>query len=584
MTVYILISHDRLLLTSLRPTCSPPITTHREEKMSLQVLPPELLSRIIYFTQPTGFENFALSNRSIYACAEPHIAAHNRRKVQWRRVCIGEAQQSASFQYRHRGEVQGRDWLALDYLYAVAVVDPRIPAYVEELDFADQGDMRWQQQGLRESGEEKAEEWWKDVDGALRWMKDLVTSSPYLRDAGVDVGDWVAKMFDADMAVDGGRPTYRYQAHMLFFILTLVGNISLLKMDTWSWGTRLRLLDSGAVEEGNEEEKYPELGRVLDFLIRNANEKYKSGGGGGGSSSGDTVALGKLRTLSQCDEQALCDDPTVPLRCHARLLALQSLEEFSAAYSTAYGPYSISTPPSPPSPSPSLLPPVLSNATSNLRRLSLTFSDITPASLTNFLTSLSLPRLESFTYSHETVWHLNQEPYWDVGALVAGLGRCSGASLKHLALYIETNGRPGMFDRGLKPVTGESLRGFERLRALELDCFVFLASGVAGAGREGADAELERATQHLEAVPALREILPPSVKDLYLGTARYSRLELRVGLGLLRALLKGFEREEMGLERFRVQCQRPLNDGGRNELILQRELVEGAGGEYRNVI
>lgn len=74
--------------------------------------------------------------------------------------------------------------------------------------------------------------------------------------------------------------------------------------------------------------KYPEIGRVLDFLIHNANEKNNRGGSGGG----DTAALGKLRIFSQCEERPPVDDPAVPLRCHARFLALQSLEEFSAVH------------------------------------------------------------------------------------------------------------------------------------------------------------------------------------------------------------------------------------------------------------
>lgn len=420
--------------------------------MSLQALPPELLARIIYFTQPSGFENFLLTSRGVHACGRPYIAAHSRRKKLWGCICVGKP----CVQEAYQSTVKSNTILALDFVYVVAVIDPPVPGYVKhisfhndgkELESEDEDDYNMDKSdveddaALREMGGGVA--WWND-DTAMRAMRDLVTGSLYLRTAGVDVDDWAAKMFDADQE---GRPSYKYRMHILVFILTLLDNVRELDMNGWPWMKRHTLIDplgDAAVAAptdggddsrnnddqnnsstgdydmgGNEDTKlenaeendpteypkkhqreHPEIVQVLYYLVRNANENNDCRDGRAVSAA--LCALECVRLYKPLPPIF----PNVPLRCYAWFIALRSLKEFYAERVLASEPDSF--PPrlllSPSwtkasAPAPSLIP----NPASNLYYLSLESSNVSLASLKNFLRHAGFPRLQSFKYAYRSV-------------------------------------------------------------------------------------------------------------------------------------------------------------------------------------
>lgn len=142
-------------------------------------LPNELLVHVLTLSLPTGFEPFMLTCKRVYAVGANLIAAHNGRKKRWSTIVIGGWEQDLVD--------------AMAFLYEFAVKDPLAPAYVKELRV---GFRPIPDEAKPRTLNEENYYWWRD-DLSIYRMRDLVTTSWYLRASGVNVENWADKMFES---------------------------------------------------------------------------------------------------------------------------------------------------------------------------------------------------------------------------------------------------------------------------------------------------------------------------------------------------------------------------------------------------
>lgn len=396
--------------------------------------------------------------------------------------------------------------------------------------------------------------------------------------------------------LDGVGPSYAFQMHSFIFILTLLVNVSAIKISAWSWTKGLRLLNDNPAS--NHGRMYPELRQVLNCIARNANDYNR------GAREGETAALSNLGSLTQPeiapitnDDDDEPDDITIPLCCYKPFFALDTLDDIYTTHCAAVELDPSSRFSSAPFQSPSISSSALISSPGNpspprrgLRNMSFIYGVLCPTSFARFLDyaapSLDITVLEcdgSMFNGGET-----ERKSLDVGGLIAALGRSSGASLTVLEFKLELD---FIGTDGIVPV--KSLNEFERLDSLDIPIFCFL--GVEPGDKKDDNSEAAIRTRELraiEAVPRLRDILPSSLKTLELWVTRSSKLELALGPQLLKALLRDFDVAASGLSRLRVNhgsdygvvggdCKLLFNGSWTSDTV--RSIAEGAGAEFHCV-
>lgn len=169
--------------------------------MALTFLPTELLSKIILYTLPEGFESVALTCKQIHAICKPFIQSHNTLRMRFRDFNY----------YENTSDVIKTIRTAFDLITRIAV-EPVVARYIWHADFA--MDSRFTRGRPREL--------LADVHCGGAVLR-LLADSPHLRQAGLDWQEFYVKIEEDLEAV-------RYSQHAAAFLMTLLPNVEQLAL------------------------------------------------------------------------------------------------------------------------------------------------------------------------------------------------------------------------------------------------------------------------------------------------------------------------------------------------------------------
>jgi hypothetical protein len=166
--------------------------------MGLQLLPTELLARIVQETLPEGFESFALTCKSVYNASKFFLSKHNTLKRQYR-----------NFTYRQGPH--GNACTSALLLLARIAEEPLVARYIISADFV--------QDSAPENKDTREEHIATVVSSKIL---ALLQNSIYVQDASVDPAILLQYMLDAYQVDDG----YVHAGLAACFLLTLLPNIT----------------------------------------------------------------------------------------------------------------------------------------------------------------------------------------------------------------------------------------------------------------------------------------------------------------------------------------------------------------------
>ena len=444
--------------------------------MALLELPVELLDYIIGFTLPDSLEAFAVCCKRVHGLAKNHILTHNAYKRRWR-----------DFAYRRGGETTEGLQTPQELLLAIAQ-DPLVARYIEKADF-------WARPGLpHDTGVERlsSDTTSKDV------IAKLVRRSPYLAIAQQDPDAWLDRIFNSpeDDNYD--------QANMATIVLlTLLPNLRELTLPpTWSE------LPNPTPRNGTVEDKRViDPWTVLDAIVHEAHA--------------DSARIPALRRLERVFPHAISEyDDRNGLFEIGPFLALPAVSEIYASNCIAVDDGYTGIP----------FEWRYDYTAYNLCKLELVGCCIDSDGIAEILTHT--PQLTTLKYSHSTKWHGCQHD-WSAGEFVQAIEQHRGDTLEELAISVK--GLFGMVETGVV-----SMRGFQRLKHVDLDALVFAGPAPDSDERQGI-AGTGQLKWTAEKIFCLTDIMPQTVTKVELGiTEDVGEAPDEVGLDVLTSLLRAY--------------------------------------------
>lgn len=443
--------------------------------MGLLQLPGELLDEIITQTIPNGFISFALSCKQIYGRATDQIERHNR----LRQLARYAAQPS-----NDKGKAMyllyelSRDQLLGQCIHYLNLRDPLAEGSQSETSFL--------------SDEFRMEE------DAMEKIKSLVTSSPWLHQAGADVEDWWRLVMEEDDRVDHeddpqGIP---YTVVSLLSQLPMLRSLQL----PWSW----KEFDHNDASNTDAEKQ---LLYVLDALVGYSNKGTEP-----------QRCLGSLSTLLPFMPEGY--EERAGFQCLEPFLSLNSLRELYGVSLIAVEDSYTGIPFT-----------WRANQHSALRRIELAYCCIDAEGLSSIVQHT--PQLEVFRYSHQTKWHGCQHD-WNAGAFVSALSTYCGASITTLAITIDE--LYGDIVNG-----ASSFLSFGKLQLLEVDVRIFCGPPIESNQRKGLNNYVPpgETPWTVHDIPCIGSMAPVSIRNLIINTD-YPSSDKQA----LRSLLKNVQQQK----------------------------------------
>lgn len=471
--------------------------------MNLLGLPPELIDELLTLSLPDGIEGFALCCKAVYARAAPQLRQHGMLRRQWRRAKLVAADHGNP----------------LRILYEISQ-DPLVAQYIETLD------LRYVRETQGVSTDLEA---FRMEQGAMDAIKELVTDSSKLQNAGMDTNEWWEKMMsedEVDEEAEEGETVWT--PYTIVMLLAQLPNLRQLQLPR-SWSNLKPFEDP----EWNASEDDKRIVTVLDMMMRQSNVHG--------------APLGRLEAIlpfapEGYDERAGLQvvQPFLPFKNMRSLFAVSCL-----AVDDSYTgiPFEWRYP----------------AMTTSLTRVELAYCCMDADGISVLLART--PLLQTFKYSHQTKWH-GCEHDWNPGAFNEAVARHCGRTLTELALTIDE-----MFGDIVNGAS--SFLSYPNLKRLEVDVRIFEGPPIESGQQRGMEAFVPEGEKEwtVEDIPCIGSMLPNSIEEVEINTD-YPEPDDRA----LQALLKNVKEQ-------RAERLRRL----RNVIIRQynaetaREMVEQAG-------
>lgn len=504
-------------------------------------LPPELLSRIVEFTMPEGFENLALSCHTMYEVARPRLPTHNLLRKEWSHLVFHSFEDPAP---------------TMVFLHSVAK-DPIRAKYVKS------ADLRY---SYPAPGPHTIREFQRLTDDAAA-KKELVAfiaESRLISPSDTRRMDWANRILRHGMPSDGGAETRAApQANWATaFLLAQLTNVSVLTLGIhWKFMEPADAVADPWQRMDPDRRDISEPWDLLQSISRLSHDICRS-----------SSPLSKLTELRALSPSPVPVSQQLPLQSLSPFLGLRGLEKLCANGCLAVDNPEICRPFQWPHP----------DLASNLGSIEFLACCIDDRSLSNLLAYT--PNLVSFKYSHYSPHQtsaLDVLTHWDAGAFIAVVDRHCGRQLTTLAVTVHR--LVGNIVRGVV-----SLRNFSRLVSAELDVAIFAGppfhSGLELVSQgDGSSPGPKLWTPPM--VPRLTDVLPPSLRRLRLFTGcRNDHSDIDVSCALMEDFAAGRDSLLPALDDA-MFCQRILEYPESIAVTMFRQKLidsaEAAGIEYR---
>ena len=224
--------------------------------MALIRLPTEILNNIIVHTLPEGFESVALTCRKIYALCIPFIEHHNLLRSQFQDISYYE-----DSRFMLSAKVPDPAFCirtAFDLIIRIAE-EPVVARYIRNADF-----------GVDSFFALRRNRWLlDDVDTFGGTLVRMLANSPYLEQAGLDCEEYYAKIKEEIEANHCSEPGRHYSQHAAAFLLTLLPNVRVLRLSRkWKPLDATDKLIDAVVRKAKQSHSpwdNPSLARVISF-------------------------------------------------------------------------------------------------------------------------------------------------------------------------------------------------------------------------------------------------------------------------------------------------------------------------------
>jgi hypothetical protein len=410
--------------------------------MGFLSLPPEIIDVILDLSLPSGIEGLGLVCKAIHGRAQSQISRHNALRREWKHAN----------NYR-----TGRLDDTLGILNVIAI-NPLVAEYIEHLDL-------WDERGLDEEETELLD--FRDDVGALKRVKEFVTSLPFLTEAGIDTETWWNRVMDED------------NTEVSCTTITLLGVLPNLK--------NIRL-DPGWQNFSPEAEQYA---LPLAGLTSIVNRASQAGGGRQRPLSQVKTILPFMRTGYEEKAALQSIQPFLELKsvCEIYLVSAVAVDDAYTGY-----PFLWKTP--------TLAP--------QLTRIELAASCIDADGISELLRHT--PSLKTFKYAHETKWH-GCEHDWNAGTFVEAVARHCGKTITSLAITIDK-----LYGEIINGVS--SLHSFPILEYLEVDVHIFRGPPVESGQQLGHNAMIpdSETPWNEDDIPCIGSMIPDNMVEIQINT------------------------------------------------------------------
>lgn len=502
--------------------------------MAFLNLPTELIQRVIQEAIPEDFENVVLTCKQLHEASSIFLQQHNLRRRRYRHFSISQYHIEPAPR-RGRAGTRVVSWDAVTEATGITVKSipdllmhiaeaPIIARYIRTLDIKHDN---YYHDPRGKNLQTPDEDYYPHVKDNAEGVCRLLRESPYLREAGVDLDRWIARMIshewmDEYMENNSARDTV--------FLLSLLPNVTVLTPDA-DWG---RLPDR---------KSDPELWRVLDVIVRWANDKSRP-----------SAALSRVEVVKP--SVGIGYECRRGLSSSAPLLALDSVRDFYAGSCIFYDDGYTGFP----------FAPRYEVYGANLEKIELVGSVGRFRELGELLSRT--PKLKCFHFAYETKWH-GCGHNWNVGAFMNAIQEEVGDTLEELSVTIlQCYGGLG--------TTLDFMKGFEKLRTLELDVDMLMAPAY-DKGSQNEEWLDEEGPPGDPAMPRLVDMLPASIETVRLFNRLYDEDQVQCMRALFDGLEKGSGSRLPHLEH--VELVTPETDSDTSEDALRvLEAVKGAGG------
>ncbi|KAF2653152.1 hypothetical protein K491DRAFT_603413 [Lophiostoma macrostomum CBS 122681] len=426
--------------------------------MSLLGLPPEIVDELLNLSLPHSIQHFSMSCKAVYARAAPQLRRHKALGQKWKRALLLASDHGNP----------------LRMLYEISQ-DPLVPQYIEALDLRE-----WPSTAARAMPAEMDSNTFRTDAKAMDAIKDLVTDSIVLQNAGLDPDEWWEMMMNEDvvdeMAVQSEEV---YTPYTIVMLLTQLPNLKSLQLPP-GWAG-FRPFDDAAMRSGEDDKRIMTL---LDALVA---QSYRTG-----------APLGQLKSVLPFMSEGY--EERAGLQAIQAFLPLKSMRSLFLVSCLAVDdnytgiPFEWRYP----------------TMTTSLRRVELAFCCMDADGISVLLART--PLLQVFKYSHQTKWH-GCEHDWNPGAFTEAVARHVGPSLTDFALTID--------DLYGDVINGaSSVLSFSNLKRLEVDVRVFCGPPIESGQKRGMNAFVPQGDRAwtVEDIPCIGSMLPPSIVAVEINT------------------------------------------------------------------
>ena len=468
--------------------------------MRLLELPSEIIQKIIAESIPDDIENLVLACKHLYEAGSIFLSEHNTLRKQFRHFRYDRTPASSTCSAHEEGRKPLAGEMAfmvptpMDLLELIAE-RPVIAHYIRSADLGRDPALDWHDVHQRDQAQATnlgSPQPHGDLGSSS--LGDLVRKSLCLREAGVDIQRWWEDMATTSVG------------HADVLLLTLLPNLRELRPNR-GWGD-LDVIFTHSTAAGQRPQKTsPVLWDVLDVIVRRANDPAQMD-----ASLSKLAVLRPFRGVGYQNRPAL--SPCVPF------LALDSLKEFRVGSCIFFDGYTGRP-----------FAPRYERYGKQLEKVDMVGCISGPKELAELLSRL--PALRIFRFCFEIKWH-GCGYSWDVGKFLAAIQTHAGDKLDEFSLSM-------LNDYGERGTTLSSMKGFRKLKVLELDLDLLL--GPAHDPNSTNPAWLDAQSPPGDpAMPRLVDLLPESLSRFNLHWRPWPASKLKK-IAVLENLVRGFAQE-----------------------------------------